>query len=306
MLDQATELRKLVLRSVRETLPERSPPPPLLVVCGGRGGVGVTTLAIHLSAALSGQGCRVVLVDADLHRPAVADACGLSGDAGIADVLSARRDIHEVLQPGPGGVQVIAGHGSEGNTTDWGEVAQQRLLRQLKKLGRHADLIALDAGSGGHDVLRRFWQAADQVVLVTTPDSVAVRETYAAIKRLAGTNPAAVLRLLVNRAADQNAAEEVHRRICEASERFLELSLGLLGGVPSVAELETLGRVATARALQDSEHPASAVLEAVAAHLVAAALQPVAVPRPSGRTQTDARNSAGLIQHQAGFPPIDI
>jgi len=306
MLDQATELRKLVLRSVRETVPEGSPPPPLLVVCGGHGGVGVTTLAIRLSVALSGQGCRVVLVDAALHRPAVADACGLSGEAGIADVLAARRDIHEVLQPGPSGIQVIAGHGRAGNPADWGEVAQQRLLRQLKKLGRHADLIALDAGSGGHDVLRRFWRAADQVVLVTTPDSTAVREAYAAIKRLAGTNPAAVLRLLVNRVADRAAAEEVHRRICAASERFLELSLGLLGSVPSVAEFETRGRLTTARALHDSQHPAGAALDALAAQLAAAALQPVSVPRFGGRAQTEARNSADLIQHQAGFPPIDI
>ena len=151
MLDQATELRKLVLRSVREPPADGSPSPPLLVVCGGCSGVGVTTLSIHLAVALSGQGCRVVLVDADLHRPRVASACGLSGEAGIAEVLAARRDIHEVLQPGPGGVQVIAGRASAGHPADWGEVAQQRLLRQLKKLGRHADVIALDAGSGGHE-----------------------------------------------------------------------------------------------------------------------------------------------------------
>jgi flagellar biosynthesis protein FlhG len=306
MLDQATELRKLVLRSVRETVPDGSPTPPILVVCGGHGGVGVTTLAIHLSVALSGQGCRVVLVDADLHRPAVAAACGLSGDAGIADVLTARRDIHEVLQPGPGGVQVVAGRGSLGNAADWGEVAQQRLLRQLKKLGRHADLIALDAGSGGHEVMRRFWQVADQVVLVTTPDPLAVREAYATMKRLAGTDPVAVLRLLVNRVSDQNAAEEVHRRMCEASERFLELTVGLLGCVPSVAEFEAAGHAARACIMQDSQHPASLALDAMAARLVAGALRPVSVNRPRGTALAEARNSAGLTQPQAGFPPIDI
>lgn len=305
-MDQATELRKLVLRSVREPTADGSPSPPLLVVCGGHTGVGVTTLSVHLALALSGQGCRVVLVDADLHQPGVASACGLTGETGIAEVLAARRDIHEVMQPGPGGLRVVAGHASAGNPADWGEVAQQRLLRQLKKLGRHADLIALDAGSGGHEVLRRFWRAADEVVLVTTPDRQAVMEAYAAIKRMAGTNPAAVLRLLVNRAADPNVAKEVHQRICEASERFLELALGLLGSVPNDPAFETAGQPDAIRVLRDGDNPASLALDAVAAQLIANRQCPVSVVRPCGPMTTEARNSAGLAQPRPRFSPIDI
>lgn len=306
MLDQATELRKLVLRSVRETVPEGSPPPPLLVLCGGHSGVGVTTMAIQLSVALSSQGCRVVLVDADLHRPAVAAACGLSDDAGIADVLAARRDIHEVLQPGTSGVQVVAGGGTLGGAAPWGEVAQQRLFRQLQKLGRHADLITLDAGSGGHEVMRRFWQVADHVLLVTTPEPLAVMEAYATLKRLAGLHPLAMLRLLVNRTADLQAAEDVHRRVCEASERFLELSVGLLGAVPDVAELAAGADATRGAALLDAEHPASVVLDRIAARLVASPLRPVAVTRAAETARIEPRNSAGLIQPRRGFPPIDV
>jgi flagellar biosynthesis protein FlhG len=278
----------------------------LLVVCGGCSGVGVTTLSVHLAVALSGQGCRVVLVDADLHRPGVASACGLSGEAGIAEVLAARRDIHEVLQPGPGGVQVVAGQASAGNPANWGEVAQQRLLRQLKKLGRHADLIALDAGSGGHEVLRRFWRAADEVMLVTTPEPQAVMEAYAAIKRLAGANPTAVLRLLVNRATDSSVAKDVHQRICEASERFLELALGLLGSIPDDPTFETAGLPGNFWAMREADNPASVALDVIAAQLMANRQRPVSVVRPRGQVTADVRNSAGLAQPQPRFSPIDI
>lgn len=306
MLDQATELRKLVLRSVREPPADGSPSPPLLVVCGGCSGVGVTTLSVHLAVALSGQGCRVVLVDADLHRPGVASACGLTGEAGIAEVLAARRDIHEVLQPGPGGVQVVTGRASASHPADWGEVAQQRLLRQLKKLGRHADVIALDAGSGGHEVLRRFWHAADEVVLVTTPDPQAVMDAYAAIKRLAVANTAAVLRLLVNRATDSGMAKDVHQRICEASERFLELALGLLGSIPNDPAFETAGSPGTVWAMRNDDNPANTALDAIAAQLIANRQRPVSVARPRGQVTAEARNSAGLAQPEARFAPIDI
>ncbi len=296
MLDQATKLRKLVLRSVREPTADGSPSPPLLVVCGGCSGVGVTTLSVHLAVALSSQGCRVVLVDADLYRPGVASACGLTGEAGIAEVLAARRDIHEVLQPGPGGVQVVAGQASAGNPADWGEVAQQRLLRQLKKLGRHADLIALDAGSGGHEVLRRFWRAADEVVLVTTPDPQAVMKAYTAIKCLAGANPAAVLRLLLNRTTDPNMAKDVHQRMCEASERFLELTPGLLGGVPDDPDFDAASRPGTVWAMRDGDNPACLALDAVAAQVIANRQRPVAVARSRGCVTADTRNSVGLAQ----------
>lgn len=306
MLDQATELRKLVLRSLREPLADGSPSPPLLVMCGGQGGVGVTTLAIHLAVALSGQGCRVVLVDADLYRPAVASLCGLSGETGIADVLAARRDIHEVLQPGPGGVQVVAGATAPSQPADWGEVAQQRLLRQLKRLGRHADLIALDAGSAGHEVLRRFWRAADEVVLVTTADTQAVLEAYGMLKRLTETPSQAVLRLVVNRTLQSGTARDVHQRICAASERFLDRTLGLLGGVPDEPAWAAVHAPGLAWAMRDSECPAGLALDAVAAQLIAARHCAVTVARACGGLVNEALNSAGLTQPQPRFSPIDI
>lgn len=305
MFDQATELRKLVLRSVRETMPDDVPPPPLLVFCGGGNGVGVTTVAIGLSIALSGQGYRVVLIDADLHRPAVAAACGVGSETGITDVLAARRGIHEVLQPSPGGIQIVAGRTAAGRAADWTDVAQQRLLRQLKQLGRHADLIALDTGSGGHEVMRRFWLAADQVVLVTTTDRLAVTEAYAMIKRLAAANPAARLRLLVNQTAAPEDAEEIHRRIAEASERFLEHSVELLGSVPDTPAFGNVRCAVLANGMQHGESLVSRALDAVAARLVSEPPQPAVAVRAE-RSRTRHAIPQVLTQPRAGFPPIDI
>ena len=62
-----------------------------------------------------------------------------------------------------------------------------------------ADIIPLDAGSDAGDVLRRYWQAADQVVLVTTPDPVATMDTYATVKGLLSDVTRAELEAVVNR-----------------------------------------------------------------------------------------------------------
>ena len=65
------------------------------VLAGGKGGVGVTTLAVNLSVGLADQGARVVVVDADLYRSDVAVLCGIAERSTVEDVLIARRDVHE-------------------------------------------------------------------------------------------------------------------------------------------------------------------------------------------------------------------
>ena len=53
-----------------------------------------------------------MLIDADLHRADVAAQCNLPDGLGIGDVLAGRKNIHEVLQRGPAGMQVLAGAAS--------------------------------------------------------------------------------------------------------------------------------------------------------------------------------------------------
>jgi flagellar biosynthesis protein FlhG len=126
MLDQASELRNLVRRAARENTQSAGPIPHLLAMTGGRRGVGVTTLSLRLSMALVDQGLRAVLVDADLAHPGVAACCAMTDRAGVSDILSAHRDIHEVLQRGPGGVLVVPGDPARQADQLWTQRAQER------------------------------------------------------------------------------------------------------------------------------------------------------------------------------------
>jgi len=228
--DEAAKLRTLMLRSLQQKAAGDDSAPRLIMVCGGRSGVGTTTLAINLSVAMALNGARVVVVDADKNRQDVALLCGLAEHDATIDVLAAGRDIYEVMQLGPAGIQVVPGFWGPKSVADFSEVRQQRLMNQLRSLHRHADTVVIDAGGGASEIVRRFWDTADQVVVTSTPNSVVVMETYALIKSMSnkGVTP---IGLVVNQANNRDQADDVFHRVDKSCKRFLQLELKSLGFV---------------------------------------------------------------------------
>src|SRR5439155_22969581 len=102
--------------------------PGIVVISGGRLGVGTTTLAVSLATALAQEALRIVLIDADLYRAEIAARCNLTSGLGIDDVLAGRKNIHEVLQRGPAGMQILSGTTSATARNSLTERAMQRLF----------------------------------------------------------------------------------------------------------------------------------------------------------------------------------
>src|SRR5262245_22931939 len=232
MSDQATELRRLI-SSESDRAASRDSGPRTLVISGGKPGVGATSLAVHPAELLAQDALRVVLIDADLYRADVAARCNLKATLGIGDVLAGRRSIHEVLIRGQAGLQVLAGTAASDIRATLGERAIQRLLKQMQTLRPHADWLIVDAGNQPSEFTARLWSVADTVLLVTSPDAVAVMDTYALVKTLLSRHSLRrPLGLIVNQVAAEIAAADVHRRIDQSCRRFLGLSVEFAGWMP--------------------------------------------------------------------------
>lgn len=70
-----------------------------LLVTSSLPGEGKSTTAINTALALAQAGKRVVLVDADLRRPMVANYLGLEPNAGLTTALLGTADVEDLLQP---------------------------------------------------------------------------------------------------------------------------------------------------------------------------------------------------------------
>jgi flagellar biosynthesis protein FlhG len=205
----------------------------MIVVAGGRAGVGATTVAANLAAVLADRGEQVGLVDAARDGD-LAQAAGIRAAVrrSLSEVVSGECTAAEALVPGPAGALVLAQHSTHGEGLDTSRSAQQRLFAALHSLESEAGLLVVDAGYGASPWMRRFWLRAGLVIVVTSTDDLALLDSYAFIKQNVGEGIGAEIRVLANRCDSEAAAGEACRRLSEACQRFLSRTVRAVPALP--------------------------------------------------------------------------
>ncbi len=241
--DQAKELRRLVQSHAAPPMPLPGQRPTMVVLSGGKGGVGTTTLAVNLAIVAARAGTKTVLVDADPDGGNVALLCGLEDRYTLADVLAGRRPITEALQQAiDQRLRILPGVWGLERLSDFTAAQCDHLLAQLAGLGTDADLVVVDAGNRPDSMAKKLWQAADRILVVATPDTASIIDAYASIKLLAGSQSTRPIQTLVNLAAEPEVVTNVHGRIARACKRFLGVELQMAGCVPEDPLAAVAGR----------------------------------------------------------------
>lgn len=243
MADQASRLRQLVIGGQRpaETTEQKKPAPPLpqvqpqgstarvLAITSGKGGVGKTNLSVNLAIALREAGQKVILIDADLGMANVDVVLGSVSKKHLLNLLEDGTELQDVLVHGPYGVDYISGGSGIEKAAEFSYEERQRLQQKLAVCGQMADIIIIDTGAGlGRNVMD-FILAADEVLLVTTPEPTALTDAYAVMKAYSMYAASPSLKLVVNRVYDEAESREVVAKLQQTADRFLHLSLDCLG-----------------------------------------------------------------------------
>jgi len=224
MSDQADKLRKLVRNTVQQH-PSLAPGVPLVVLSGGKGGVGVSTVATELAHELAALGKRSVLVDANPLQPDITSQCGFDVDGCLADVLDGSRSAVEVLRPVGESIQLLPGRWAPEKPPELNNGAVFRLLDALRCLHAQADVVLLDAGSGMSPWIGQLWKSAQQILLISTDESVAVMDSYAAVKLSPWGDVDGKIRLVTNACNDPQVAKTIGDRFEATCRRFLGIKM---------------------------------------------------------------------------------
>jgi Mrp family chromosome partitioning ATPase len=137
-----------------------------LLFTAAAAGVGATTVVLNLAITLARQGQRVVVVDAQHDRPAVAERLGLPPCPGLDDVLAGVLPLAKALQPTgqEGLLAVTAGRGPGTAGSRRTGDALRRLARQLRD---QDGIVLLDGPAPDGDDLRPLAAECDAAYLIS-------------------------------------------------------------------------------------------------------------------------------------------
>ena len=105
---------------------------------------GKTTTSVNLALSFVEFGERVLLIDADLRRPKVADYLDLEGAVGLTNVLAGQVALHEAIQPwGTDGLALLASGSTPPNPSEL--LGSPRMAEIVNVLRGQYDKIIIDS-----------------------------------------------------------------------------------------------------------------------------------------------------------------
>ena len=240
MSDQADALRQLVRKTV-EAHPSLAPGVPLVVLSGGKHGVGTSTVAWQLSQELARLGKSTVLVDANPLNPRLSRNVNTSYSGTLAEVLSGTKSIGEVLLPVSERFQFLPGRFEEQAAPELNRMAVIRFLTQVRSIHEHADVVLLEAGEGMSPWVQWLWKAAQQIYLVTKPDAAAVKDSYATLKMAPWGDVDGKISLIVNDVSDSNQAGQIGQNFSATCRQFLGMNVNPHAIIAHAEDIESTG-----------------------------------------------------------------
>lgn len=257
--DQATRLRELARRRSRSAL--------TLAIMSGKGGVGKSNVAVNLSICLAANSLRVTLVDVDMGLANADLLMNVQPRYNLSHVLSGLRTVDEISTEAPGGIRFIPGASGWHELANLSDFERRNLITQLQKLENNADIVILDCGAGISRNVISFALAADQAIVVTTPQPTALTDAYATIKALHQERCRARVCLFVNMAQNRSEANATYQRLAGVAKRFLNYPVADSGYMLQDAAVELAVRERCPFVIRYPSSNASACIAAMAVEL---------------------------------------
>ena len=201
-------------------------------ITSGKGGVGKTAVVANLAYILASSGKRVLILDADLGLANIDVVFGISPTHNLNHFFSGDFALQDIMVDGPHGIKILpAGSGIQ-NFTRLDSHQKMRLLDGLDSMHNHFDYVLIDTEAGIAENVTYFNTAAQEIIVVTTPEPTAITDAYALMKLLSTQFHEKKFNLVVNQIRSEDEALDVYRKLTMVANRYLDISIDFLGSVP--------------------------------------------------------------------------
>jgi flagellar biosynthesis protein FlhG len=160
--------------------PEPAKEPDIIIVGGGKGGVGKSCLAVNMSVEIARRGWRAVIVDADLGCSNIETLLGMPPGAPLDDYFfdGDEGSLNSMITTSPyDNLSIVPGASGLLEATAPGDAHLKRFRSAIRTLDADVVVVDLDAGTR-RDTLDLFLMASKSGIIVTTPEKTSMDNAF--------------------------------------------------------------------------------------------------------------------------------
>jgi flagellar biosynthesis protein FlhG len=202
-----------------------------IAVASGKVGVGNTTVAVNLAIAMNKLGRKVMLMDTDfclrnieilLHLPLKCHVQHLNKELSFKNILIGCQD----------GINSGSADHKPQELTVLTDLQRLNILGAIDGCTSDCDVLLIDTATGISENIAFFCRAAQEIIILTSPEHASVTDAAAVINMLYSRYQEQQFHVLVNLAKSADEALDAFRRLSLATEACQSISLDYLGNLP--------------------------------------------------------------------------
>src|SRR5699024_5462915 len=226
MSDQASKLRRQFMEL------DKGKTGKTIAIVSGKGGVGKSNFAVNFSLELLQKNKSVLLFDLDVGMGNIDILLGLHAKQTVIDMVENKLPVTDIIEEGPRGLAYISGGTA---LTDFFTMDQQNrkyFYEQYQQLTIKYDYIIFDMGAGVTSDSMFFVLAADECIVITTPEPTSITDAYGMIKHIVNKRQHMPIYIVMNRCRSKKNGEYSLHRFQQVITSFLHVDTKRLGILP--------------------------------------------------------------------------
>ncbi|MBX7148473.1 P-loop NTPase [bacterium] len=225
-IDQAKGLRKIFDRN------ELAKKPVITAIAGSKGGVGKSTLALNVAWTLKQEGKKILLMDANFGMGHLEMMMGLDHPITLASVMTKGMQVMDAMNKIDKNLFLIPSGFGEPQFAYLHPVALEGFLIEAEKCARGFDHFIIDTRSNLNEATLQALSMSEKVLVITTPEPVAMAEAYESIKLARKNDSKKAIYVVVNRVKNDAEARDVFLKLQKITQSFLGYGLNYAGFLP--------------------------------------------------------------------------
>ena len=181
-----------------------------------------------MSIALAKDGYDVTLLDADLGLANINVVLGIIPKYNLYHVIKGKKKLRDIVIEVPEGIKIIAGASGFHQLANLDPKQRTEFIDAFSELDSD-DFMIIDTGAGVSQNVLSFVIAADEIIVVTTPEPTAITDAYGIIKSIASQSNDKIVKLIVNRVQSVTEGKRVAQRVINIAGQFLNIQVENLG-----------------------------------------------------------------------------